>query len=114
MKYYEKKADKIILAARKNGGRISYDNALQTVGADNISNEIEDVLSIYGEIYSNTFGISNAAWDTYRLNEKGMRFARGGGFTGERRRAILYKTGAIAAIITAIATLLGFFFPCGR
>lgn len=110
MEDYEKKAEKIIITAYKKGGSISYDDALGAINANNVSEEIKNILSIFGEIYANTFGVSEI-WDTYRLNEKGMKFARSGCFTGEKKRLILYKTGAIAAIITAIATLLGFFFP---
>ena len=93
MEDYEKRAEMIIIAAYKKGGSISYAEALDTIKSDSMPKGTEGVLSLYGDLYDVLIDASN--WDTYRLHEKGMNFARSGGFTGENRRGILKWIAAI-------------------
>lgn len=70
-----------------------------------INEDVMQILDYYGK--TGVSGLeSRYGWDWYQLSEKGMRFARNGCFSNEKRNNTLSSIGSIAAIIAAIASIV--------
>ncbi|MEG2151244.1 MAG: hypothetical protein RRY36_08510 [Bacteroidaceae bacterium] len=107
---YELKAELIMRLAYKNGGIVEIEDVLNVVDHDlsYISDEVMCLLDFYGKTYDNTLS-SKYGWTNYNLNYVGMEFARNGCFTGDLKRRKIVIIGAIAALISAIASLINLF-----
>lgn len=108
MMEHEQKAELIIMTAYRNGGYITIEDVLNKFDASYISEAVVGLLDCYGKTGANVLN-SQYGWNWYKLSDKGMEFARKGAFSGEKRRELLTRIGAIAAIIAAIAGVLGLF-----
>lgn len=75
MNAQEKKAEKIIRMAYKNGGSVNLSILKFMNNEDRISPQVTQILSAYGSMTSSQID-SNYGWDVFKLNEKGMNFVK--------------------------------------
>lgn len=105
MNIYERKAEKVILLTYNQGGYIEVDHILKCFDDSYIDENVMQILDHYGKTGVSELE-SKYGWNWYQLSEKGMRFARNGCFSKEKRDNTLSSIGSIAAIIAAIASII--------
>lgn len=84
MDHQDKIAEKIIKQALDNGGEIIFHHTeLRECKDTQLLKDVSLILSIYGEIHGMMISYR---WTYYKINEKGYKFIKEGGFKGEEER----------------------------
>lgn len=84
MNIEEEISERIIRQAFEGGGEVIFtDTELEECTDRNLLQKVDLQLSLYGAINEIT---TLGRWSIFKINEKGIRFIRQGGFKGERER----------------------------